>query len=289
MKKEEIERLLVDYSNGTICPEDNARLHTLFDRDPALKLEAEEIRFLWKELDFAVTDEDPSSEMDEQFYALLKNAKEPTAGSGIIQIKFWLKSAISIAACVAVFVVGRYTGSPVEVIRYKTTFVRQSAISAPKLEGSSRPATFTNANHRAVKTTDFNGEDIEKQRLEQQLRSVYATERMDAVMKLSAGERLSDSELDMLEMALKEDPNPNVRLSVINALRPFIDKQNVQNVLINTLNYQNDVQIQASVVDLLVEIKSKRAIPQMIVLLENKQTDLLVQDKIKNGIEEFLN
>ena len=40
---------------------------------------------------------------------------------------------------------------------------------------------------------------------------------------------------------------------------------------------------------MLVTAKSKQAIPQMITLLDNKNTDAMVQNKIKDGIETFLN
>jgi HEAT repeat protein len=108
-------------------------------------------------------------------------------------------------------------------------------------------------------------------------------------MKIAGKSNLNTADLKMLEMALSEDPNPNVRLMVVNSLRPLLSRQNVQEVLINALDRQGDVMVQTSIVDMLVTAKSKQAIPQMITLLDNKNTDAMVQNKIKDGIETFLN
>ena len=67
-------------------------------------------------------------------------------------------------------------------------------------------------------------------------------------MKLSAKKNLNAADLKMLEMALSEDPNPNVRLMVVNSLRPLLSRQNVQQVLINSLDRQGDVMVQTSIV-----------------------------------------
>jgi HEAT repeat protein len=125
--------------------------------------------------------------------------------------------------------------------------------------------------------------------LAQQLRSVYASDRIDAVMKLTTRPNLSDADLKMLQLALREDPNPNVRLTILNTLRPLAKQKNVQEVLISSLNQQGDVLVQSSIIDMLVDAKSKQAIPQMIALLDDKDTDVMVQNKIKGGIESFLN
>jgi hypothetical protein len=47
--------------------------------------------------------------------------------------------------------------------------------------------------------------------------------------------------------------------------------------------------VQSAILDLLIDARSKQAIPQMIALLDDKNTDVMVQNKIRGGIESFLN
>ena len=92
----------------------------------------------------------------------------------------------------------------------------------------------------------------------------------------------------MLQLALMEDPNTNVKLTILNSLRPLIAQTNVQDVLINALNQQDAVFIQTSIIGMLGDAKIKRAIPQMISLLDNKNINASVQDKIKDEIKQFM-
>ncbi|MEO8887270.1 MAG: hypothetical protein ABI367_14485 [Mucilaginibacter sp.] len=290
MKREEIEQLLADYANGEISPENRQRLEKIFEQDANLKQEAEEMAVVWQELNGT---EEPSAAMDKQFYAMLQNERvdERSKGARVVQINAsWIKAAAAIAACIIMFVVGRFTASPPEVIKYKykTVLVKQPAINTPQL----KPEPVLAVRHPVNSAIKPEKEIIindNNTKMAQQLRSVYVSERIDAVMKLSAQKNLSDGDLKLLELALQEDPNANVRLTVINSLRPLISLQNVQQVLISGLNSQDNLLVQNSLVDLLVSAKSKLAIPQLITLLENKNTDAIVQNKIKGSIESFLN
>lgn len=290
MKREEIEQLLAEYTNGEISAVNKQRLEELFKHNATLKAEADEMAVVWQSFKDIADGEQPGAEMDKQFYAMLQNVKagEPK-GARIIQISTaHIKTAAAIAACLAMFVIGRYTVTPVAIVKYKTVVVKQPVINAPEIKPEPVPAVGHHTN-KTVKPEKEIGTDDNNSELARQLRSVFASERIDAVVKLSAQKELNQSDLKLLELALQEDPNPNVRLMVINSFRPLMNRQNVQQVLISGLNHQDDLLVQSSLVDLLVSAKSKQAIPQMVTLLDNKNTDVMVQNKIKSGIESFLN
>ncbi|GAB2984445.1 hypothetical protein GCM10027049_22810 [Mucilaginibacter puniceus] len=284
MKREEIERLLADYANGDISPENRQQLEKLFEQDAKLKQEADEMMAALQGVDGL--EEHPSPAMDKQFYAMLQNVQvnEPK-GARVIQINtLWIKTAAAIAACIAMFIIGRYTATPTEVVKYKTLLVKQPVINTPP----SKPepvAVMSSPAPKAVKQQKEINTDVTNTKLAQQLRSVFASERIDAVVKLSAQKNLSAGDLKLLELALQDDPNTNVRLMVINSLRPLIGDQDVQQVLVSGLNHQGDMMVQNSLMDVLVSAKSQLAPPQMMALLDN----VIVQNKIKGGIENFPN
>lgn len=291
MKREEIEQLLADYAGGEISAVDMERLEACFKNDPALKKEADELLVVWQALGNQAESQPMSNAPDEAFYHLLTTEKAAAQPKGrVIQIHTaWLKTVAAVAACALAFVIGRYTVNNVSpIIQYKTVYVKvptQVKQPASQAVPVTTPVLAMQPAHQQNKTRLV---EVVSPALTQQLRSVYASERMAAVTKLADSTKINTANLDMLALALREDPNPNVRLTIINALRPISARPTVQKVLIAALSNQDDSMIQSSIVDLLINAKSKLAIPQMIALLDDKKTDVMVQNKIKGGIESFL-
>lgn len=290
MKKEEIEHLLADYASGEISANDKARLEEMFAKDPALKQEADEMEEVWQAIN--QPNHQPGKDMDNGFYAMLQNEKEQQKGARVVKINLtWLKTAAAVAACLAAFVIGRYTVSPEKITEYKvkTVFVKQPAIAQAIKTEDTRPVFVSRPVENKTALAPKNSEPEEHLTLAPQLRSVFASERMAAVAKLAAKADVTQNDLKMLEMVLNEDPSANVRLMVVNALQPMFAKNDVQQLFINTLGKQDDPLIQSTIVDILVEARSKQAVPQMLVLLDDKNTAPSTQTKIKTGIESFLN
>ena len=292
MKREEIEQLLAGYVSGEISAQHRQQLEELFGQDAALKKEADEMLSAWRLIDRMGESEQPGNDMDDQFYAMLQRAQTDQRMNGrVVTInKTWLQVAAAILICITAFGMGRFTAPPsTPVFKYKTVYTKQ-----PVVVQSSTPVAAPAKRHDIVLATDKppvreKAEATEDVELIQQLRSIYASERIDAVTKIGAKHELSDNDLKNLELALKEDPSPNVRLMILDALRPIIAKQNVQAVLINALDNQDDGMIRSSMVEMLISVRSQQAIPQMIALLNDKSTDPVTQNKIKVNIQSFLN
>lgn len=278
MKREEIEQLLAEYVSGKVSAPNRLVLENLFANDPALKQEADDMAALWQMMDNTVVEENN----DEQFYDMLK-AEQNTKPTPIIKLIPWWFYATAVAACIVVFFAGRFTTAPTEIIKYKTLIVKQQVPAPVQQQVVQLPATPklpVNTKPKAV---------VEEapSALAQQLRSVYASERIGAIMSLRGNKNINAADLKILEIALREDENPNVKLTIINVLQPLVSQQNVQNVLIRALNTQDDAIAQSSLIDVLVNARSKQALPQMIALLDNKNTSAMVQDKIRDEIKRF--
>lgn len=295
MKREEIEQLLADYVSGEISVQNRQQLQELFIQNSELKREADEMFEAWKMMDNMSENDEPGNDMDDQFYAMLQRAKaDQRTGSRVIAFnKTWLQAAAAILVCITAFGIGRFTASPVTipVFKYKTVYVKQpvnvqqpAAVQAQaRVIAQAKPRVSVPVNPVTEKIA------VNDSELAQQLRSVYTSERIGAVMKITGKGKLTGADLQVLAMALREDPSANVRLAILDALRPLAVRPDVQTVLISAMTNQDDQLVQASIVDMLVDNKSKQAIPQMIVLLDSKNTNPLTQNKIKAGIESFLN
>lgn len=295
MKREEIEQLLAEYVNGEISLQNRQQLEKLFGDDPALKKEADEMLATWHLLTGLDDSTQPDAGMDDQFYAMLQRAKtDRRMEAKVVTInKSWLQAA-AVIICITAFGIGRFTASPEPVFKYKTVYVKQPVQPAapaqqPVAIAAAGPAKTKAAPVQAAPVNALPVVSEESLELSQQLGSVYASERIGAIMKIAGKGKLTDADLQRLGKALIEDSNSNVRLTVLDALRPLATRQNVQGVLIAAMSKQDDPLIQNSIVDMLVDAKSKQAIPQMIALLDDKTTNPTMQNKIKAGIESFLN
>lgn len=283
MKREEIEQLLAEYASGKLSAQNRLVLENLFANDPTLKQEADEMLALWQMMDNTVVEENN----DEQFYHMLQASKQNGNLAKIINIKSktWFYASAA-AACILMFFAGRFTTTPVEIIKYKTLIVKQQ-VPAPVQQQLVQVAPLPVTPKLPVTTKPKAEVEEAPSALAQQLRSVYASERIGAIMSLRGNKNINAADLKILEIALREDENPNVKLTIINVLQPLASQQNVQNVLIRALNTQEDATTQSSLIDVLVNARSKQALPQMIALLDNKNTSAMVQDKIRDEIKRF--
>lgn len=287
MEKEEIEQLLAEYVSGSISVEKKEIIEKLINENSSLKSEAEAMLTVWRSLDENEEQLAVSVESDKQFYKMLETEKSMVTHVPVIQIKTsWIKTIAAVAACIAAFIIGRATVNPVEKVIYKTTYTKKSEAQPVVVKSETPVLVQKSQGSRKLKTKKQNVE--EHSELAIQLRSVYASERMSAILMLSNNAKLNPSELKLLGIALKEDPSPNIRFAIVNALRPMSKLPAVQEILIAALNHQNDALLQSSLVDMLIDAKSKQAVPQMLSLLEEQGTSSAVQIKIKEGIETFL-
>ncbi len=290
MKREDIERLLVDYANDDISAEDRKFLEGLFETDAQLRQEAQEMLAAMQALNRLEESSAAGAAMDKSFYSMLQNAKkeqQPIKRRVVVINMSWLKAGAAVAACLLAFFGGRFTVAPVEVIKYQKVIVKEQA---PTTSQAQETALRISPRVKTLPVANLSKKEPEQNNslLAVQLRSVFVSERIDAIMQLATKPKLSDAELKMMRLSLSEDPNVNVRLTVLNTLRPLARQQSVQNVLISSLNQQGDIMVQSAILDMLIDARSKQAIPQMIALLDNKNTDVMVQNKIKGGIESFL-
>lgn len=99
------------------------------------------------------------------------------------------------------------------------------------------------------------------------------------------GTRELDQELiQVLIQTMHFDDNVNVRMAAIRALLHFQDQPLVRKSLVQSLQIQSDPHVQLQLIDGLVEIGEKEAVPHMQELLENKELQEVVKSRLQQGI-----
>ncbi|MEI6614273.1 MAG: zf-HC2 domain-containing protein [Chrysiogenales bacterium] len=87
---------------------------------------------------------------------------------------------------------------------------------------------------------------------------------------------------------LDNDPSVNVRLSVVDALYLFADREPVRAALTESLSLQTSPLVQIALIDLLVSLKEKRAAIALKKLLDDKKIIPEVRERARSGISLML-
>lgn len=114
------------------------------------------------------------------------------------------------------------------------------------------------------------------------------TERLKAV---NMGYELPIADSRVIEALLKTlvaDPNVNVRLAAVEALRQHASQPLVRQGLIEAIGYQDSPIVQIALADLMVELQEKQAVEPMKKLLEEQSMNENVRQKLENSIHVLI-
>jgi len=114
-----------------------------------------------------------------------------------------------------------------------------------------------------------------------------ASERIRAVGLTTSIEQADDQLLMILIHTMNNDPNVNVRLASIDALRNFGSQQNVRNAFIQGLALQDHPLVQMSLINVLVDLNERNAIAEMERLLVTENTLPEIREHLLGGISEL--
>jgi len=118
-----------------------------------------------------------------------------------------------------------------------------------------------------------------------------AGERLSAVnlsTRIAAGDETSDQQVtDILIHTMNTDENVNVRSAAAEALFQFRKEVGIKVAFINGLSKQDDPLMQITLIDMLVELEATNAISEMEKMLANNDTNELVRRELEAGIAEL--
>jgi HEAT repeat protein len=250
------EELLEKYYAGTSSTAEEQELRELLSR-PDLPRTLQQEAAVLKQMQLAGGQE--TSLSDEDLFARLDTelAKEETAAKNI---QLPLKALWQIAAAVALLAMGYWVGSLQEV----DPAIQQTAIS----EQSRQLAQIQ-------KEVDEMKSLLTQNSPSQRIKAVnYVQETGDADEEL----------IQVLIQTMHFDENVNVRMAAIKALLHFQERPLVRRALIQTLHIQTDPNVQLQLIDGLVEMGNKEAVPEMQDLLQNKELQEVVKSRLQQGI-----
>ena len=113
---------------------------------------------------------------------------------------------------------------------------------------------------------------------------------MERLRGVSVGAQLKQpgkNMLDALLQTLDGDPNVNVRLAAVDALYLFASNPDVKEGILQSLTRQESPSVQTALIDLLVEIRERRAVDALKSLIGNEKIVPEVKKKAEFGIQQL--
>jgi hypothetical protein len=119
------------------------------------------------------------------------------------------------------------------------------------------------------------------------LKQQSPSERLQGVSLTSQLKQPSSEILTALLNTLNYDPNVNVRLATVDALYLFNERPMIRQGLIESLARQESPLVQIAIIDLLVEIREKRSILTLRKLIEDNHLNVEVRERAEWGIGQL--
>ena len=265
MTCEEAKNRMTDYWSRTLGEADKQEFSAHLAACEACRSEVSRVDALWRSLDLLPVEE-PSGQMRERFYEMLGAYRQGLASAETQPVKrWWTMPAWQMAATGALLAVGLGVGCGVR-------------------GGGAQPPG-------------------EVSQLREEVASMRQLVALSLLQQQSASERLrgvswsyqvepSDKEvLNALVTAVNHDPNVNVRLAAVDALRPFTGSPAThlmaRNAVIQALPKQTTPIVQVALIDFLAELKERNAAPELRRLVSDPDIDSGVRKRAEWALERM--
>lgn len=110
----------------------------------------------------------------------------------------------------------------------------------------------------------------------------------DRLKGISWSYRLKEPGTDVLQAlldTLMHDPNVNVRLATVDALRQFGNQPVVRRGIVDAMARQEAPMVQIALIDLAVDLREKQSVVALQQLAQDQNSDPAVRDRAEKGLE----
>ena len=120
------------------------------------------------------------------------------------------------------------------------------------------------------------------------LQQPSASERLQGINWSYQVSSQDEKVLAALVQALETDPNVNVRVATVEALRQFSGQSLVRNGLLRSLAKEDAPLVQIELIDLMVRWREKASIPMLQKITQNPDSNLAVRQHAEWGLQQLI-
>lgn len=306
------EQHIADYLDNRLTGQEKATFEALLATNAALNEEVQTLKSFWETLPSPISEEPPAT-MDAYFAKVLANEKalsQPEKGliTNLISLgktkRLWpnlAKYAAMLGGLVFTFYLGRKSADnqaiTIQKPVYITKYIAQPKGSTPALLPiESKPVLAQNSNQNLpVQQLSPVLSEIGALRKEMQetkelmmfsmLKRESASDRIQALNYSYEFKKPDEKVLSALIYTLDHDTNINVRMAAADAIARFGNEEYVRGALVNSLIKQQDPSLQIVVIDLLINLKERRAISALQTIVSNEDSSEFVKKKAEEGMK----
>ncbi|MBS1545112.1 MAG: HEAT repeat domain-containing protein [Bacteroidetes bacterium] len=257
MEQQRINELIAKYNEGLADPSEIRSLEQLIEEGKVELTSLHELARLDEEI-MKTQVHGPTIRLDDAFHAMMEKEKARQNRFSISWPSITWLPRIGVAA--AMLVAGWVAGSK-----------------------WSSPAPDSNVQQLTQQVSE-----LKEMMLLSLLEKESATERLRAVSLTSEMDKVSDKVTDALFQTLNKDPNVNVRLAALDALKPYVQQSNVREGLVRAIALQDSPLVQVSLAELMVAIQEKKSVTELKKLLESNKTPKEVKERIQKSIQVLI-
>jgi len=266
-----LEDLLPAYAEGELAPAEQAQVEAHLATCPACQEKVAQYRSLTDDL-VGLPLACPTPEMRTDFMAMLQREKaalsteqaasvvkaEPKIEPQAKVVSMWSRPAtrqwLQIAASILLVAVGVVLGLSLRpsTEQLAANQTRKPSLATQLATAATQPAT--------------------------------ASDRIQLVSNAPANDQQNDATVLVLVNTLNTDPNPNVRLAACEALYRLRKDPRVGPALVHSLPLQTDPNVQITLIELLVELRTPEAVPQLERLAQRRDALPVVRQQAEQGI-----
>jgi predicted anti-sigma-YlaC factor YlaD len=262
MKCEEIRDLLPDVLDGEITAADRGLFEAHIAVCPACAEEFRRLNETWTRLGLLAA-ERPSPALSERFYASLEAEKKKRTRPSLTGAWAALR------------------------LRPAFRFGAALLLVAAGLSGGIWIGSRGNAGDRIV-ALGREVQDMRQTMAETLLRQSSSSERIQGVGYMEKVQSPGRRTIDALLQTLDGDPSVNVRLAAADALYLFAGQPGVKEGVIRSLAGQVSPSVQVALIDLLVDMRERRAVEALKLLAGNAALNPDVRKKAELGIRQLM-
>lgn len=274
-----IQNQFADYLTGDL---DTGAVEQIRDHTAACascNRELEELTATWIQLGI-LPEEQPGSNLRKNFYAMLDTYQEGmdtnTGYSGKLFEKFNFKKLGEWAESL-------WPRRPVYQFALALVFLFTGLTAGIFFQSQTSPGQ-----EQQLAALNQENKDMRQQLTLSLLNQPSASQRLKGLQQTSFLDDPDGEILETLFNTLNSDANVNVRLSAVDALYLFTGQPGVKEGLLASLQKQTSPLVQVALIDLMVEIREKRAVQSLKKLLENKKVNPEVKKRAQTSIEKLL-
>ena len=156
------------------------------------------------------------------------------------------------------------------------------------LSGSGSPVTTAGADKQQLAALTTQVSEMRELMMKSLLQNPSASERIKGISYTSEIKTVDKSVIEALLTTLNDDPNVNVRLMTLEALTHYANDPAVRAGLVESISQQESPLVQAAMADVMLKLQEKNAIKPLRKLLQQKNLNTLVRNKVEAAIARII-